>query len=89
MAEGVDAVKAQLIKDFGAIQIVEGHDPDTQDILLSFEFEGLDYRVRVTHEFDDDYASGQLRLDLSVLSGMLRASNTGWVRVMRTGIISK
>jgi hypothetical protein len=88
MAAGADAVKAQLLRDFGAVKINEGFDVDMRDVLFDFDVEGLDYRVRVSHEYDSDYASGQLRVDLTGLGAILRGSNSGRVRVIRTGIIS-
>ena len=87
-AAGVNAVKAELVREFGAINIEEGFDVNTQEALLDFKADGLDYRVRVSREYDDDYASGQLRVDLRGLGATLRASNNGRARVMRTGVIS-
>ena len=89
MAAGTDAVKAQLVRDFGAINIDEGFDVNTQEVLLDFEADkGLPYRVRVSREYDNDYASGQLRVDLTGLRALLRTSNNGKVRIMRNGMIS-
>ena len=86
MAAGVDAVKAQLVRDFGAIEIHEGRDFDTQDTLLDFEADkGLPYRIRVTREYDDDYASRQLNVPLDGLGATLRASASGKVRVFTKG----
>jgi hypothetical protein len=89
MAEGLDAVKAALKADFGEIEIHEDHDIDTKEFILSFEFNLLPYQVRVTKEYDNDYASGQVNRDLTQLGTMLRASNSGKVHVFRRGIISK
>lgn len=88
MAEGVNAVKAQLVREFGAISIGEGYDASTQEALLDFVSDGLDYKVRVSREYDDDYASGQLRVELGTLGTILRGSSSGRARVIRTGIIS-
>ena len=89
MAAGVDAVRAQLGRDFGAVEIHEGHDGNTQDTLLDFEAnKGLPYRVRVSREYDDDYASGQLNVPLDGLGATLRASASGKVRIFTRGIIS-
>ncbi|MBS1852314.1 MAG: hypothetical protein JST79_15515 [Acidobacteria bacterium] len=89
MAAGVDAVKAQLIRDFGAIEIHEYHDANTLDTVLDFDADkGLPYKVRVTREYDDDYASGQLNIPLDGLGATLRASASGKVRILRNGIIS-
>jgi hypothetical protein len=89
MAEGVDAVKAALERDFRGIKIHQNHDIDTGDCVLSFEADFLPYQVRVTREYDSDYASGQVNVDLSQLAAMLRASNSGKARVFRGGIIPK
>lgn len=89
MAAGVDAVKAQLIRDFGPIEIHESHDANTKDTVLDFEADkGLPYKVRVTREYDDDYASGQLNVPLDGLGATLRASASGKVRIFTNGIIS-
>ena len=89
MPAGVDAVKAQLVRDFGAIRIHEGFDTNTHDTLLDFEADkGLPYRVRVSREYDDDYASGQLNVPLDGLGATLRASTSGKVRILTNGIIS-
>ena len=89
MAAGVDAVKAQIVRDFGAIEIHEGHDANTQDTLLDFEADkGLPYKVRISREYDDDYASGQLNVPLNGLGATLRASTSGKVRILTNGIIS-
>jgi hypothetical protein len=78
MAAGVDAVKAQLVRDFGSIKIHESHDANTKDTVLDFQADkGLPYKVRVTREYDDDYASGQLNVhskDLELLSGLRLAA---------------
>jgi hypothetical protein len=89
MAAGVDAVRAQLVRDFGAIEIYEGYDANTQDTVLDFEADkGLPYKVRVSREYDDDYASGQLNVPLNRLGATLRASASGKVRILTNGIIS-
>ena len=89
MAQGLDAVKAALIRDFGEIEIQGNYDIDTKDRILSFEANLLPYQVRITAEYDDDYASGQVNIDLTQLSAILRASNSGKVCVSRKAIISK
>ena len=84
MAAGVDAIKAQLIRDFGAIEIHGGYDATTQEILLTFEADGgLPYSVRISREYDEDYAAGQLALDLSTLGTTLRDSASGAIRASR------
>ena len=88
MAQGVEAVKAALIRDFGPLIIDEGFDSNTRDILLSFEFDCLPYKVRVSEEYDSDYP-GQLGVDLSKLGSSLKASDSGIVHLMTTGMVVK
>jgi hypothetical protein len=89
MAEGANAVKAEVMREFGAIQIEEGFDVNTQEVLLDFEADkGLTYRVRVSREYDDDYASGQIKLDIRGLGATLRSSTSGRARVTRSGILA-
>jgi hypothetical protein len=89
MAEGANAVKRELMREFGVIQIQEGRDKSTHEVLLTFVADkGLTYKVRVSREYDDDYASGQIKLDIRGLGKTLRSSTSGLVRVTRTGIIA-
>ena len=62
MAEGANAVKAALLQEFGSIKIDEGYDSNTQEVLLYFQADGLDFKVRVSREYDTDYASGQIKV---------------------------
>lgn len=62
MAEGANAVKAALLQEFGSIKIDEGYDSNTQEVLLYFQADGLDFKVRVSREYDNDYASGQIKV---------------------------
>lgn len=90
MAEGVNAVKSALVRDFGAIKIDEGFDAGMQEVTLDFKTDlGLDYRVRVSREFDDDYASGKVKVDLKGIGEVLRSSHNGRLRITRNGIIWK
>ena len=89
MAQGLDAIKSALARDFGNIEIQEDYDIDTREHVLRFEADLLPYQVRVTQEYDDDYESGQVNQDLTQLRSFLRGSNSGKIRVFRTGIISK
>jgi hypothetical protein len=88
MAEGANAVRAALLSEFGTVEIHEGFDSNTKDALLDFSAGGRDFRVRVTHEYDTDFASGQLRVSLARLGDALRASGKGEASVMTTGIKS-
>jgi hypothetical protein len=63
-----DGLRFRLDLYFGEVEIKGDHDFEAQDTLLDFEAdEGLSYRVRVTREYDADYASGQVAVDLSIL----------------------
>lgn len=89
MAEGVNAVKAALIRDFGTIKIDEGFDSERQEVILRFrEDGGLDYRVRVSKEFDEDYASGRSRIDLHGIGAVLRSSHGGRLLITNKAVIS-
>ena len=89
MAQGLDAVKAALRRDFGKIEIHQDFDIRRREFILSFGANLLLYQVRVSADFDDDYASGQVNIELSRLGPILQASQSGKVRVFSTGIISK
>ncbi len=88
MAAGVEKVKEQIAKDFGAVEITSAHDPNIQETVLFFLEARRPFNVNVTREFDDDYASGQIKVDLSVLGKILRNSTEGKAKVTRQGIIS-
>jgi hypothetical protein len=86
MAEGIEGVRSAIVRDFGPIEITEGHDFNTKDAVLSFTSEGRSFAVEVTNEYDNDYASGQIRVDLRRLGVILRASKDGKAIVMRSGV---
>lgn len=86
MGAGVDAVKSELVNSFGVCTTVDHHDPETFDTVIGFEAEGRRFLVRVSTEFDEDYASGQVKVDLSALGPFLRASHSGKASVRRSGI---
>ena len=89
MAAGADAVKFALAREFGALIVDEGYDANTQEVLLDFTVNGRDFRVRVSREYDNDYASGQLRVDLRGLGALLLASKDSKARVTCAGISSQ
>jgi hypothetical protein len=88
MAEGVDAVKAELTSEFEISRCADHYDPETMSTVIGFQAEGRHFVVRVSEEFDEDYASGQVNVDLSTLGPLLRASKDGKARVTRSGISS-
>ncbi len=79
------AVLAALTGEFGSIQVQEGYDVSTREIILDFNSGGRDFTVRVSREYDEDYASGQVQ-EVRQLGSVLRASKDGRVRVKRTGL---
>jgi len=88
MAAGLGAVRTEIVRVFGAVTIQERYDPDTGDSLLDFSAEDRYFTVRVTHELDVDYASGQARVNLAQLGPRLRASRDGKATVTRNGILN-
>jgi len=89
LAEGADAVKDALKREFGAITIHEGYDVNTHDVLIDFQTDRSGFRVRVSPEYDSDYASRLMTVNLQVLGALLRASKNGQARVTRSGIDSQ
>ena len=89
MAEGADAVKDALNLEFGTVTIHEGFDVKTHDVLLDFQTDTSGFRVRVSPEYDSDYASRLMAVDFRVLGALLRASKNGLARVTRSGIDSE
>lgn len=87
MTEGLEAVKDAIMKQFALEHLTEGYDPDTLSSVIGFNAEGRDFSVRVSQEFDDDYASGQLTVDLSQLRKVLRAAKDGKAVVRRDAIL--
>jgi hypothetical protein len=85
MSLGVDAVKSEISIEFGST-VVEHFDVDSMSTDLGFVAEGRNFAVRVSKEFDDDYPSGQLNIDLKLLGSILRASKNGKATVRTTGI---
>jgi len=86
MAEGLTAVRSALATEFGQAVIHEQWSASSQETHLAFSSEGRDFRVWVTKEYDDDYASGQLRVDLRSLGRVLRGTSSGAVRISTKGI---
>lgn len=86
MAEGVDVIKQAIARDFGPVSIDEGFDSDTKGTILRFSSEGRQFEVEVSFDYDNDYASGQVVIDLRQLGADLRASKDGRADVTREGI---
>jgi hypothetical protein len=62
---------------------------NTRDILIDFQTNRSGFRVRVSPEYDSDYASRLMTVDLQVLGALLRTSKNGRARVTRSGIDSE
>ena len=86
MADGVEVIKQVIARDFGSVAIDEQGNFDTKGTILRFTSEGRTFVVEVSYEFDTDYASGQVRIDLYQLGAVLRASKDGRADVTRDGI---
>lgn len=88
MGAGIDAVKCEIICEFRTTNIHEGYDTELTSTILGFVAEGRNFVVRVSDEFDEDFESGQITVDLGELGARLRASQVGKVIVKRGGISS-
>lgn len=86
MGAGADAVKSELTREFQVSAWADHYDPETMSTVIGFQAEGRHFVVRVSEEFDQDYASGQVNVDLSALGPFLRASKDAKATVCRSGI---
>jgi hypothetical protein len=85
MGAGVDAVKQKLVSGFGPSEFREMYDTNTASTVLAFAFDGLQYSVRISREFDDDFHSGSTT-SLWDLVTVLKASPSRNVVVKTDGI---
>jgi hypothetical protein len=88
MSEGLEVVKDQTADDFSSPNIREAYDVDSQSTDLYFSAEGRNFSARVSDEFDRDYGSGQIRVNLRSLGTLLRASKEGKAVVRTSGVFS-
>ena len=86
MSEGLEVVKGQITDDFDSPNMSEQYDVDSQSMDLYFSADGRHFRVRVSDEFDRDYGSGQIRVNLQSLAPLLLASKEGKAVVRTSGI---
>jgi hypothetical protein len=86
MAEGIEVVKQAIARDFGSVKIDEAPNFDTKGTTLRFTSENRPFVVEVSYEFDEDFGSGQIVIDLRELGAILRASANGRADVTRDGI---
>jgi hypothetical protein len=86
MTPGTEVVVATLAHQFPALSIDHSFDATTHEVLLDFNAEGREFRARINHEFDCDYASGKVKIDLTALGTILRSSRNGMARVTTAGI---
>jgi hypothetical protein len=85
MGAGLEAVKERLVAGFRGVEIRGKYDVNTDSTVLLFEWQNATYWVRVSREFDDDYASGTTA-GLSDLVEQLRTSPENIASVKTTGI---
>jgi hypothetical protein len=85
-ANGMSVVKAELAREFRITDFCEDHNIDMGATILRFDAEGKHYTVEVADNFRDDYASGQIRLDLRQIVPCLRNSVDDRVFVTSKGI---
>jgi hypothetical protein len=86
LANGLSAVKAELVKEFRVSEFAESPDIDIGTTNLRFDAEGRHFTVKVSDNFNDDYASGQIRIRLKDLASFLRESSTGRAFITSKGI---
>jgi hypothetical protein len=86
MGLGLEAVKNEINRSFEAVEIGEWFDPDLRSTCIRFLAGEREFSVTVSEEFDADYASGQMPVDLSKLAPLLGASQLGKVAVDSLGI---
>ncbi len=86
MSAGLEAVKQEIVRGFGSVEIREHLGMGQQDTTLYFSADNRHYAVRVSAEFDQDYSSGQVGVDLRRLTPFLRASKDGKATLKRKGI---
>ncbi len=89
MATGAEVVKQTIAREFGPVKIDERRNFDTKGTVLDFTAEGRTFTVEVSSEFDADYASGQVKVDLGRIGSVLRSSKDGKAVVMRSGVALK
>jgi hypothetical protein len=85
MGAGLEAVKRNLVSGFGPIEFREKFDHTADATALAFESQGQKYSVRVSQEFDDDFAAGTVG-SLADLVVIVKASPGKKVPVQRRAI---
>lgn len=86
ISNGLSVVKAELAREFRITDFHEDHNIDIGTTVLRFDAERKHYTVEVADNFRDDYAAGQIRIDLRRLVPGLRASVDDRVFVASKGI---
>ena len=86
IANGLSVVKAELVRNFRITDFHEVLNIDMGSTVLRFHAERKHYTVEVADNFRDDYASGQIKIDLSRLVPGLRASVDDRAFVTSNGI---
>jgi hypothetical protein len=85
MGAGVDAVKQKLVSGFGPCEFREIYETNTASTVLAFASDDLQYSVRISREFDDDFHSGTTTSLWDLLT-VLKASPNRNVVVKTDGI---
>ncbi|MGH9488330.1 MAG: hypothetical protein ACRD04_12180 [Terriglobales bacterium] len=88
MSDGLKAVWGVVEEAFYPTEVSERWDSEIDATVLSFSVEGRHFAVRVSREFDTDWASGQVEVNLAELPDRLRNSKDGRALVRRSGIFS-
>jgi hypothetical protein len=83
---GVDAVGSEIISEFPVTNIYESYETELTATVPGLAAEGRHFAVRVSDESDEDFESGQIRVDLKELRPRLRGSKDGKAIVRRSGI---
>jgi hypothetical protein len=86
MSAGLNAVISQIRTQFGNPDIDQHYDSSRMSTALKFSEENRTFLVSVSMEFDQDYGSGQLSVDLTQLGKILRTSKDGRAIVKTTGV---
>lgn len=86
MADGLEAVKHTILEQFAVEHMVEDYDSDAVCSVIEFDEGSRHFSVRVSQEFDDEYAFGQFKVNLSQLGEVLRRSKDGKAVVRRDGV---
>jgi hypothetical protein len=86
MAEGLEVVKQSILQQFAVEHLLESYDSHALCSVIEFDEGSRHFSLRVSQEFDDDYAAPEFNVNLSQLGDVLRNSKNGKAVVRRDGI---